>query len=86
MPYTKILQMLPLLNKIHHLEVLSLKGGCTGSSESLFVKMPHCWKSYVAAHIVFFQMAEALRSATDRSLCVIDEFGKGTDMVGNGSY
>ena len=34
-----------------HLEFLSLTGGCTGSSESTFVKMPHCWKSHVAAHI-----------------------------------
>ena len=29
----------------HHLEFRSLKGGCTGSSESTFVKIPHCWKS-----------------------------------------
>ena len=35
----------------HHLEFLSLKGGCTGSSESTFVKMPHCWKSHVTAHL-----------------------------------
>ena len=28
----------------HDLEFLSLKGGCTGSSESTLVKMPHCWK------------------------------------------
>ena len=34
----------------HHLEFLNLKGGCTGSSESTLVKMPHCWKSQVAAH------------------------------------
>ena len=26
----------------HNLEVLSLKGGCTDSSESSLVKMPHC--------------------------------------------
>ena len=32
----------------HHLEFLSLKGGCTGLSESTHVKMPHCWKSHVA--------------------------------------
>ena len=32
-----------------HLEFLSLKGGCTSSSESTLVKMPHCWKSHVAA-------------------------------------
>ena len=36
----------------HLLEVLCLKGGCTGSSESTLVKMPHCWKSHVAAHIL----------------------------------
>ena len=35
----------------HHLECLCLTGGCTGSSESTLVKMPHCWKSRVAAHI-----------------------------------
>ena len=35
----------------HHLEFLSLTGGCKGSSESTLVKMPHCWKSHVAAHI-----------------------------------
>ena len=35
----------------HFLEVLSLKGGCTGSSESTRVKMPHCWKSHATAHI-----------------------------------
>ena len=29
----------------HNLEFLSLKGGCTGSSESIHVKMLHCWKS-----------------------------------------
>ena len=29
----------------------SLKGGCTGSSESIHAKIPHCWKSNVAAHI-----------------------------------
>ena len=26
----------------HRLEFVSLKGGCTGSSESTLVKMPHC--------------------------------------------
>ena len=37
----------------HHLEFLSFKGGCTGSSESTLVKMPHCWKSHATAHISF---------------------------------
>ena len=36
----------------HHLEFLSLKGGCIGSSESTLVKMSNCWKSHVTAHIV----------------------------------
>ena len=34
-----------------HLEFLSLKGGCTGSSESTLVKMSYCWKSHVTAQI-----------------------------------
>ena len=29
----------------HHLKFLSLKGGCTGLSESSVVKMPYCLKS-----------------------------------------
>ena len=37
----------------HRLEFLSLKGGCTSSSESTLVKMPHCWKSHVTAHLLF---------------------------------
>ena len=30
----------------------NFKGSCTGSSESTLVKMPHCWKSHVAAHFI----------------------------------
>ena len=33
----------------HHLEFLSLKGGCRGLSESTLVKMSNCWKSHAAA-------------------------------------
>ena len=36
----------------HHLEFLSLKGGCTASSESTLVKMPHCWKSHFGAQML----------------------------------
>ena len=36
------------------MEFLSLKGGCTGSSESTLVKIPHCWKSHVTAQLYFF--------------------------------
>ena len=41
----------------HHLEFLSLKGGCRGSSESTLVKMPHCWKSHIVAHILNRQVS-----------------------------
>ena len=33
------------LRSEQHLEFLSLKGGYTGLSESIHVKMPHCLKS-----------------------------------------
>ena len=36
----------------HHLEFLSLKGGCRGSSESTFVKTSNCWKSHATAQMV----------------------------------
>ena len=35
-----------------HLVFLNLKGGCTGSSESTLIKMPHCWKSHVTAQLI----------------------------------
>ena len=47
-----------LLTK-HHLEYPSLRGGCTGSSESTHVKIPHCWKSHVAAHFSYHLVFEA---------------------------
>ena len=37
----------------HHLEFLSLKGGCRGSSESTLVKISNRWKSHVTAHFIF---------------------------------
>ena len=36
----------------HHLEFLSLKGGCRGSSESTHVKIPHYSKSHTLAHFM----------------------------------
>ena len=35
----------------HHLEFLSLKGGCTVCLSLNLSKMPHCWKSHVTAHL-----------------------------------
>ena len=36
----------------HHLEFLSLKGGCGGLSESTLVKMSNCLKSHALAHLL----------------------------------
>ena len=58
----------------HHLEFLSLKGGCTGSSESTLVKMPHCWKSHATARImhIFKTLAASLCSLAGWfELCLI---------------
>ena len=47
----------------HHLEFLSLKGGCTCSPEPTLVKMPHCWKSNAAAH--FFILSHCVTSVNE---------------------
>ena len=48
-----------------HLEFLSLTGGCTGMSQSTLVKMPHCGKSHVAAHMYFDLKGADLRRLPD---------------------
>ena len=48
--YSMTVKLLPE----HHLEFLSLTGGCTCSSESTYVKIPHCWKSHVMAQLSRF--------------------------------
>ena len=35
----------------YSLKFLNFTGGCTGSSESTLVKLPHCWKSHVMAQM-----------------------------------
>ena len=53
----------------HHLEFLSLTGGCRGLSESTHVKMPHCWKSHALAHIsIRHGCIEPAFQTTDKSL------------------
>ena len=42
-----------------HLECLSLKGGCRGSSESTHVKMPNCWKCHALAHY-YYNLAQVI--------------------------
>ena len=41
----------------HHLEFLSLTGGCIVSSESTHVKMPHCCKTHTTAHFIYCRSA-----------------------------
>ena len=51
--YQSLCKLLDLLIlTVQYLVFLSLKGGCTGSSESTLVKMPHCWKFHVAAQML----------------------------------
>ena len=40
----------------HCLEFVSLKGGCTGSSESTLVRMPHC---VAAQYMIYWLRADA---------------------------
>ena len=54
-----------------HLEFLSFTGGCACSSESVHVKMPHCWKSHVVAQIPYI---------SDLSSALLSQ-GKGASFV-----
>ena len=78
----------------HHLEFLSLKGGCRGSSESTLVKMSNCWKSHAAAQIVFFynlsyiillnqQLMSTRDFGTYRTVSLRCSY---TDRMGNAGY
>ena len=60
-----------------HLKFLRLKGGCTGSSESTLVKMPHCWKSHVAAHISFSSSEQGIHAWTQKFLSERVQFNSG---------
>ena len=47
----------------HHLEFLSLTGGCKGSSESTLVKMSNCWKSDALSHFELLSLKGGLPQA-----------------------
>ena len=49
----------------HHLEFLSLKGGCRGLSESSLVRMSNCWKSHAVA-----QMSSVAQIANGKDPCI----------------
>ena len=44
----------------HHLEFLSLKEGCRGSSESTLVKTSNCWKSHATAQFVYIEGSQVI--------------------------
>ena len=53
----------------HHLKFLSLKGGCTGLSESILVKMSNFWKSHAAAQF-YLCMSSVLPCSIVAGLCL----------------
>ena len=55
-------------------EFLSLKGDCTCLSESIYVKMPHCWKSHVMAHIIINEVGNDLPSVPNDAPPLINVF------------
>ena len=63
----------------HHLEFLSLKGGCRGSSESTHVKMSHSWKSHALAQ-VYSHEARPLSSSIKSILLIQLCLGEGTSI------
>ena len=64
----------------HHLEFVSLKGGCTDSSESTLVKMPHRWKSHATAQIKTTNRGSYMSAHV--LLNLLNELGKRDKMRG----
>ena len=62
----------------HHLEFLSLKGGCRGLFESTRVKMPHCWKSHALAQICKPLAVHGVSSIPDATSCDEASYFKNT--------
>ena len=56
----------------HHLGFLSLKGGCTGQSGSTLIKMPHCWKSHVMAHLLLYIFFFIIDQFGDNNILTLD--------------
>ena len=71
----------------HHLEFLSFKGSCTGSSESTLVKMPHCWKSRVMAQMYYSRVGDRIRGSDYFSIGICTSISKKTEnhFLGGGS-
>ena len=57
----------------HHLQFLSLTGGCRGLSVSTLVKMSNCWISHALAHFISIFIVCLLIIST--RLCVFSAIG-----------
>ena len=56
----------------HRLEFVGLKGGCTGSSESTLVRMPHC----VAAQFMIYWLRVDAYDTLGTFICQRDKYHK----------
>ena len=65
----------------HHLEFLSFKGGCRGSSETTLVKMPHGWKSHVMAQLSLCHYASGDDDANKGYSTYLGQPGTGSRKV-----
>ena len=63
----------------HHLQFLSLKGGCTFSSESILVKVSYCWKAHVVAHM--YILAYIAMHLAECSNCQMDWYPSSDNEV-----
>ena len=54
----------------HHLEFLSSKASCTGSSYSTLIKTSHCWKLHAMAHKVVRTIHTVIKKLLIRIPCI----------------
>ena len=73
--------MIVKLSTDYHLEFLSLKGSCRGSSKSTHVKMPHCWKSHALAQIIKLVYSTWMTRKVLFSFCWIIPFSMGCTIT-----
>ena len=67
----------------HHLEFLSLKIGCTGTSESTLVKMPHFWNSHVVSSRLVFTEIDYKIYFWHTANTGLDPVAEGDQLIGS---
>ena len=68
----------------HHLEFLSLKEGCTGSSESTLVDMSNSWKSHAAAQNFFSINGQQTENKPEELFCLFQHFEEFLKILNSG--